>query len=404
MFVQWAWWVRFASKQVEPTKPIEQFKRPKLIQQTKSTYHVLGLMSGSSLDGLDIAFCQMTTAWEAEVFVVKNWELLKADTLPFNNEWQQRLRTLPSATAFEFCEANAAFGHYLGQLVNLFFEEKKMVPSEVDLIASHGHTIFHEPKRGFTTQIGDGAALATTTGCQVVSDFRTADVALGGQGAPLAPMADKLLFPGFDFHLNIGGIANITYHAPDHKIIAFDVCGANQALNALANLLGQDYDRDGQLAATGNLDTDLLAEINGPDYFSQPHPKSLSNQWVQQYLTQTCLRASSPIADRLHTVCQHIAQQLEQSIAQLLKTEGSQKEKYSLLATGGGAFNSYLMQCIQARLPMVKVVVPEENVVKFKEALLMALLGVMQKEGTPNCIASVTGAKRDAFGGACFRP
>lgn len=359
-------------------------------------------MSGSSLDGLDIAFCRLHTAWEGDAFLVKNWELLHADTLPFSTEWQQRLRNLPSATAFEFCEANAAFGHCLGQLVNQFFDENKLATKDIDLIASHGHTIFHEPKRGFTTQIGDGAALAATTGCRVACDFRTADVARGGQGAPLAPMADKLLFPGHDFYLNIGGIANITYHALNDHIVAFDVCGANQALNALAQLVGHHFDEGGQLAASGQLDPVLFDEINTQDFFAEQYPKSLSNQWVQQHLTSVCLRATSPIANRLHTVCQHVALQLERSIAQVLEKEGFAKEKYSLLATGGGAFNGYLMRCIQERLPNVEVVIPSENVVKFKEALLMALLGVMRLEGAPNCISSVTGAKRDALGGGIF--
>ncbi len=378
-----------------------------MTRNVQTTYRIIGLMSGSSLDGLDVAYCRLDTAWEEGVFRIKNWELLQADTLPFSTEWQHRLRQLPSATAFEFCEANAAFGHYLGQLVNQFFDEKRLSASDVDLIASHGHTIFHEPKRGFTTQIGDGAALAAATGCQVACDFRTADVALGGQGAPLAPMADKLLFSGHDFYLNIGGIANITCHAPNDpngasRIVAFDVCGANQALNALAQLVGQHYDKDGHLAASGKLDPLLFNEINNQAFFAEQYPKSLSNQWVQQHLTSPCLQATSPIADRLHTVCQHVALQLERSIAQVLEKEGFAKESYSLLATGGGAFNGYLMRCIQEHLPCVQVVIPEENVVKFKEALLMALLGAMRLEAAPNCIASVTGARQNALGGGVF--
>lgn len=334
--------------------------------------------------------------------MVKNWELLLVDTLPFTPEWQDRLRQLPSASALDFCYAHAALGHYLGELVNRFFIEKKLDPAAVDLIASHGHTIFHEPAQGFTVQIGDGAALAAATGCAVVCDFRTADVALGGQGAPLAPMADKMLFPGYDFYLNLGGIANITCRTPSDQFVAFDVCGANQALNALANLVGQSYDADGQLAASGQLDPQLWEQINGQGFFAQPYPKSLSNQWVQQHLTQPCLAATSPIADRLHTVCQHVGYQLAQSVKQVLDCEHFAKEKYRMLATGGGVFNGYLMHCIQRHLPSVEVVIPSENVVKFKEALLMALLGVMRLEGAPNCMASVTGAREDTIGGGVY--
>jgi anhydro-N-acetylmuramic acid kinase len=360
-------------------------------------------MSGSSLDGLDIAYCRLDTAWEAGVFGVKNWELLHAGTLPFSKEWQQRLLALHTASALAFFEANAAFGHYLGELVNQFFEEKKLSPASVGLIASHGHTIFHEPQRGFTVQIGDAASLAAATGCRVVAEFRTADVALGGQGAPLAPMADKLLFPGYDFYLNLGGIANITCHvAGAERIVAFDVCGANQALNALANLVGLPYDAGGQMAAKGQFDPMLFEKINSSDFFGQPYPKSLSNQWVQHHLTQICLQATSPIADRLHTVCQHIAAQLERSVNQVIGNESFTKEKYQLLATGGGVFNSYLVQCIEQHLTNLEVVIPSENLVNFKEALLMALLGVMRLEAAPNCIASVTGAKRDAVGGGVY--
>ncbi len=362
-------------------------------------------MSGSSLDGLDIAYCRLETAGEDGAFFVKNWELLLADTLPFSEDWQTRLRQLPSATALDFCSTHADFGHCLGDLVNQFLAKNRLSATSVDLIASHGHTIFHEPARGFTVQIGDGAALASSTGCRVVCDFRTSDVALGGQGAPLAPMADKVLFPGYDFYLNIGGIANITCDVGQgSRFVAFDVCGANQALNALANLVGQPFDVDGKMAASGQLDPVLFETINGQDFFQKPFPKSLSNQWVQQHLTAECLQANSPVADRLYTVCQHIALQLERSVRQVLESEHLAKEKYRLLATGGGAFNSYLMKCIQQRLPKVEVIVPSENVVKFKEALLMALLGAMRLEGTPNCIASVTGASRDAVGGAVFLP
>jgi anhydro-N-acetylmuramic acid kinase len=357
-------------------------------------------MSGSSLDGLDVAHCRLATAWEGGFFVVKSWELLQAGTLPFSGEWQQRLRQMPGASAQEYCSAHAEFGRYLGELTCRFLEDNNLRPADIGLIASHGHTIFHEPGRGFTAQLGDGAALAAATGCPVVSDFRTADVALGGQGAPLAPMADRMLFPGHDFYLNLGGIANLTCHAPG-RFVAFDVCGANQALNALAQLVGLPFDDGGQLAASGRLDPALWAQVNAPAFFAQPYPKSLSNQWVQQHLTLPCLAAAaSPVADRLHTVCQHVASQLERSVLQVVDNERFAKEKYSLLATGGGAFNSYLMQCIRQRLPQVEVVVPSPNTVKFKEALLMALLGVMRLEGAPNCMASVTGARRDAVGGA----
>ncbi|MBI5915642.1 MAG: anhydro-N-acetylmuramic acid kinase [Bacteroidetes bacterium] len=365
------------------------------------TFHAIGLMSGSSLDGLDVAFCRLDTEQQGSSFRVEKWELLEAATLPLSTEWQARLRQLPTASAFELANAHAAFGRYLGGLVNAFFTKRKLTASEVDLIASHGHTIFHEPAKGFTLQIGDGAALAAVTGCTVVSDFRTADVALGGQGAPLAPMADKVLFPGYDFYLNLGGIANITCNT-NGRFVAFDVTGANQVLNALAGEVGQPFDEGGKLAASGRFDGSLFEKLNRLPYLHEPYPKSLSNQWVQENMVTTCLQAPGPVEDRLHTVCQHVAFQLAQSFRQVVENERFRKEKYHLLATGGGAFNGYLMQCIQEKNPNVELVIPSENVVKFKEACLMALLGVMRLEGVPNCMSSVTGARRDAVGGGVY--
>lgn len=369
----------------------------------KKNYHAIGLMSGSSLDGLDVALCRLETERTESNFHLAEWELLQAETLPFSEEWQIRLRELPGATAFELADAHAGFGRYLGELVRQFFIKKKLAPTQVDLIASHGHTIFHEPAKGFTVQIGDGAALAAATSCTIVCDFRSADVALGGQGAPLAPMADKLLFPGYDFFLNIGGITNVTCNAGG-KFIAFDVTGANQVLNALANLIGQPYDWGGQLAATGQPDERLRAELNALPYLEAPYPKSLSNQWVRENMVKACLQAVSSVPDRQHTVCHHIAFQLGKSLRQVIENENFAKEKYRMLATGGGVFNDFLMQCIREENPTVEVAIPPKDVISFKEACLMALLGVLRMEGVPNCIASVTGARKNAIGGAVYIP
>lgn len=367
----------------------------------KKTFHALGLMSGSSLDGLDLALCRFETAKQESDFQLEHWELCLAETLPFSEEWQEHLRKLPSASAFQLAAAHVAFGHYLGELVQQFLTQNQLEPAAVDLIASHGHTIFHEPACGFTLQIGDGAALAARTGCAVVCDFRSADLALGGQGAPLAPVADKMLFPGYDFYLNIGGIANITCNA-NGRFVAFDVTGANQVLNALANLLGQACDQSGKLAAAGKVDGQLLTTLNSRPYLDAPYPKSLSNQWVVENMVKTCLQADSPIPDRLHTACRHIAFQLGRSTKQVIKNEHFEKEKYRMLATGGGVFNDFLIQSIREENQGVEIVIPPEKTVNFKEACLMALLGVLRLEGVPNCISSVTGAEHDAIGGAFY--
>ena len=367
----------------------------------KKTYYGIGLMSGSSLDGLDIAFCQFEGAVSPGGFALSDWRLLKADTLPFSAAWVERLRLLPAANGLALIKAHVEFGHCLGDLVNRFFTQKKVRGSSIDFIASHGHTIFHDPAAGFTLQIGDGAALAASTGCQVVCDFRSSDIAHGGQGAPLAPMADKVLFPGYDFYLNIGGIANITCHH-DEKFVAFDITGANQVLNAIAAELGLSYDEGGKLAASGQILPTLLEQLNSLPYFSAPYPKSLSNQWVQEHLVATCRQYPAPAADRLRTACQHVAEKLADSIRQIKAAENLKKENFRMLATGGGVLNHFLMECMRQACGAVEIVMPDEDTVNYKEACLMALLGLMRLEGLPNCIASVTGARQDAIGGAVY--
>ncbi|MFQ5446145.1 MAG: anhydro-N-acetylmuramic acid kinase, partial [Saprospiraceae bacterium] len=363
-------------------------------------YRTLGLMSGSSLDGLDLALCHLEVA-EGKVV---HWELHQAGTLPFSEQWQKRLAALPAATAFELACAHADFGRYMGKLVQAFFSKNTLRAKDIDLIASHGHTIFHEPTSGFTTQIGDGAVLAAATGCTVVSDFRSADMALGGQGAPIAPMADKALFPGYDFYLNIGGIANITCDAGG-KYIAFDITGANQLLNALAREIGLPFDKDGALAATGQTDPAFLKKLNSLPYFERPYPKSLSNQWVQKNLVSLCLEGAGSIPGKLRTVCEHIAMQTAGAMTAILEKEDFRKESHRIFATGGGALNTFLVECIREKCSgngRFDLVLPEAKIIQFKEACLMALLGVLRMEEVPNCMAPVTGASKDAIGGAIY--
>jgi anhydro-N-acetylmuramic acid kinase len=363
-------------------------------------YRALGLMSGSSLDGLDLALCHLKVADGSVV----HWELKQAGTLPFSEQWQNRLAALPASSAFELALAHADFGRYMGELVQAFFSENALRAKDIDLIASHGHTIFHEPASGFTTQIGDGAALAAVTGCTVISDFRSADVALGGQGAPIAPMADRVLFPGYDFYLNLGGIANITCDAGG-RFVAFDVTGANQLMNALAREAGQPFDEDGALAASGETDPAFLKKLNNLPYFEQPYPKSLSNQWVQENLVSLCLASPGTISGKLRTACEHIALQTAGAVNAILEKEDFRKESYKIFATGGGAFNKFLMKCIRGKCNQkgrFEIVLPEAKIIQFKEACLVALLGVLRMEGVPNCINSVTGASKDAIGGAIY--
>lgn len=352
-------------------------------------------MSGSSLDGLDVAVCHFHTTYNPD-FQINNWNIVIAETIPYSVEWQQRLIALPKANALELAAAHAQYGHYVGDLVHQFLAKH---PLEVDAIASHGHTILHYPQQKFTTQIGDGAAIAAVTGLPVINDFRALDVASGGQGAPIAAIADKYLFSDFDFCLNIGGIANVTYQNT-HKNIAFDISGANQILNALAATLGLEYDAEGNIARTGQMNHMLLQQSNNLDYFHLDYPKTLDNQWVQQHLVNLFYESTLPVQDRLRTAVEHIAEQISISIQGIINKENLSASKPRLLATGGGAFNTFLMELIQEKLPQVEIVIPEPLIVSNKEAAMIALMGMMRIENVPNCIHTVTGAVRSVVGGA----
>lgn len=354
-------------------------------------------MSGSSLDGLDIAFCEFQFAEDTLV----NWQILQAETLPYSENWQKRLRDLPQADGRALSLAHAHFGHLVGGLVNYFLQKYALQP---DLIASHGHTVFHFPKEQMTLQIGDGSAIAAVTGYPVVCDFRAMDVALGGQGAPMAPIADRYLFLDYDFMLNLGGIANITANVTG-QYLAFDIGGANQVLNKLVAPLGLAYDAGGKLAASGSLNATLLQEADALPYHHESYPKSLGNDWVQEQLIPIYTQFDAPTEDKLHTACVQIARQTAKDIAQIIQKEHFVKNSYRLLATGGGVFNDFQITCLQeACKPLgIEIIVPDASIIGFKEAAMIALAGVLRMQSKPNFIASVTGASQDAMGGAVYR-
>lgn len=234
-------------------------------------YRAIGLMSGSSLDGLDIAFAEFHEnggKW--------SYEILKADCYPYTEEWMARLKNAITLPALDYQLLHTDYGHYLGQQVNKFIEENEL-QYKIALIASHGHTTFHVPARKMTAQLGDGAAIASETQLPVVSDLRALDLAFGGQGAPIVPIGEKLLLGNYDYFLNLGGIANISVNAGEY--IAFDICPANRVLNMLANEAGAAYDKDGEMASQGKVNNNLLDKLNALDYYRQPYPKSLANDF-----------------------------------------------------------------------------------------------------------------------------
>lgn len=348
--------------------------------------NIVGLMSGTSLDGLDVALCCIDAA--ATSGSALRWQLLAAETYPYDEAWTRRLGALDAASAYDYALAHVQLGHYFGQRVRQFLADH---PLPVDAIASHGHTIFHQPHLLLTSQIGDGNAITAETGLPVVSNFRALDVALGGQGAPLVPVGDRLLFPDYDACLNLGGFSNISFDDGDGIRRAFDISPCNFALNALARRTGVAYDRDGRLAASGRVDESLLARLDGLEYYRRPIPKSLGKEWYLSDFEPLMNASDASVADLLRTVVEHIARQ----VAAVLPG----RHIRSLLVTGGGARNTFLMSRIAAVSPHCAVTVPDADIVDYKEAIIFALLGYLRLTGKVNTYASVTGASSDSCGG-----
>ena len=351
-------------------------------------------MSGSSLDGLDIAFVEFTHnagAW--------SYEIVEAACYEYNNEWKSRLQNATSLNALDYQLVHTDYGHYLGKETLRFVEEKSL-QFKVGLISSHGHTTFHVPQRKMTAQLGDGAAIAAETGLPVVSDLRALDVAFGGQGAPIVPIGEKFLLKEYDMYLNLGGIANISFNDPDNYI-AFDICPANRVLNMIAAKKGKEYDAGGQMAAMGNLHYGLLQKLNELPYYQQPYPKSLANNFGVDEVYPLIRSFGLTHFDELRTCVEHIVLQIKSAISNNYKPQTTNAK---LLVTGGGAFNTFLMNRLTEELQQlnVEVVIPDEKLVQYKEALIMAFIGVLRWRQEYNVLSSVTGAERDSIGGAVW--
>lgn len=339
-------------------------------------------MSGTSLDGLDIAAVEFS-------FLNNKWrfQLIHAETISYSEEWESALKSAQNLSGQVLSELNSKYGKMLGEEALSFVSKNTFAP---DLIASHGHTVFHQPDNGYTLQIGNGANIAACTKTTTVSDFRTGDIALGGQGAPLVPVGDRLLFPEFDYCLNLGGFANISFDK-DEQRIAFDNCPVNFVLNALAEKQGLPFDIDGKLGKKGNLNNELLRQLNQLSYYQLPSPKSLGREWVENEFLPVLNHFDISDLDKMRTIYEHIAIQITKDLS------GNGK----LLITGGGAFNTFLIERIQA-LTTTEIVIPNPDIINFKEAIIFAFLGVLRIKEINNCLASVTGASKDSCGGIIF--
>ncbi len=358
-------------------------------------YNVIGLMSGSSLDGLDIAFVHFEETagkWQ--------FEIQESACIPYSAGWKESLSSVDRISAREYLLLHSAYGHFLGNSINDFLEEKGLA-YRVQLIASHGHTAYHMPERQMTAQLGDGAAIAAVTGIRTITDIRAVDIALGGQGAPIVPIGEKLLFPEYDLFLNIGGIANMS--ASGEKMIGFDVCPANRILNLLSSGTEKGFDENGVLARSGRVDENLLSRLNEFAYYQMPYPKSLSNEFGLNEIYPVVERANLTTPDALRTYVQHIVDQIANAAIYMKERTGS-KDNLRLLITGGGAHNLFLIEKLMEAVSAdsIECIIPSENLIDYKEALVVALMGALRWREDINVLQSVTGASKDSINGAVW--
>ena len=353
---------------------------------TNSVYNIIAVMSGTSLDGIDVIYVsfKIDETW--------SFKIHQAETLPYNEIWKKRLKNLIDLSSQELNITDEDYTKYLSKKINEFISKYRI--ENVDFISSHGHTALHQPDQLLTYQIGNLPILAQLLGQTVVCDFRVQDVKLGGQGAPLVPIGDKLLFSEYDYCINLGGFANLSTECNSIRV-AYDICPTNIILNHYVNVLGYDYDNKGRIAESGTIDEHLLSELNALSFYKQDYPKSLGLEWVNEVVFPIIEKFKLKTEDILRTFTEHIAIQISNEI--------NKKKNTLVLITGGGAYNDFLISRIKSKTQNV-IKLPSKEIIEFKEALIFGLLGVLKIRGEVNCLASVTGAKKDHSSGKIFHP
>ncbi|MGJ5642045.1 anhydro-N-acetylmuramic acid kinase [Formosa sp. S-31] len=352
----------------------------------KNEYRVVGVMSGTSLDGIDLVYASFTksSGWD--------FDIVYAETQPYNKAWLDVLQHLVGRSKSDLEKINEEYTVYLAGVIQEFITKHNI--KSIDAVCSHGHTALHDPENGLTLQIGNLPQLATLINETVVCDFRVDDVALGGQGAPLVPIGDALLFSDYNYCLNLGGFANVSTELYG-KRVAFDICPVNIVLNHYVKPLGVSFDRDGKLAQKGQIQQELLEQLNALEFYGETYPKSLGLEWVMGHVFPLIDTFNLETADVLRTVVEHVAVQISKVVPHTKAT--------TMLVTGGGAYNKFLIERIKA-LSGCTVEIPDANIVEFKEALIFGLLGILRLRGEVNCLMSVTGARKDHSSGYVYRP
>lgn len=353
----------------------------------KNNYNVIGVMSGTSLDGIDLShikFYLNDSKW--------TFEILESETISYN---QSRINQLKSAVDYsetELEKLNTAYTKLLATIISTFIKKHKI--ENLDAVCSHGHTILHQPQNGFTLQIGNLPEIATLIHQTVVCDFRVQDVKLGGQGAPLVPIGDRILFSEYDYCLNLGGFSNVSFEQNGERI-AFDISAVNTVLNYYANQLGLNYDDKGNISRKGKVNENLLSELNSLNFYKLNFPKSLGFEFVKEIVLPLIEKYEIPIEDKLRTFTEHVALQTALALP---------NKKGRVLITGGGAYNDFIINRIQSYLPEMEIIIPSAKILEFKEALIFALLGVLKLRHEINVLSSVTGAKKDHSSGEIYKP
>lgn len=351
----------------------------------KTTYNVIGVMSGTSLDGVDLAHFQFSVT-------DKNWQfqIFESETVAYSEAWVDRLKSAVDFSEKDLRQLNEAYTEVLAKIILDFIQKHDI--KGLDAVCSHGHTILHQPQNGFTLQIGNLPQIAKLLHQKVVCDFRVQDVQLGGQGAPLVPIGDRILFSDYDYCLNLGGFSNISFEENGNRI-AFDISPVNTVLNFYAGKLGLKFDDQGKLAKSGTVSEELFSELNALEFYQKNYPKSLGFEFVKTIVLPLIEKYPISIEDKLRTFTEHIAFQIAAALP---------KKLGSLLVTGGGAYNDFVLDRMQQYLPDMKIVIPEAKILEFKEALIFALLGVLKLRNEVNALASVTGAKHDHSSGVIY--
>ena len=351
--------------------------------QSPCQFRAIGVMSGTSLDGLDICLAQFNFD--------KQWKytILNAQTVAYTNNFRESLKKAMSLTAEELVKLDAFLGKWIGERINDFL---KINNASADVIGSHGHTVFHNPSNGYSTQIGHGAHIASQTGIPCICDFRMGDVARGGQGAPLVPIGDELLFSDYDFCLNIGGIANISYNEKG-KRVAYDICPANMAINHVANSLGHEMDENGSIGRTGKVNQYLLGDINTLDYYRVTGAKSLGREWFDSNFLPILAKYNLKSEDTIRTLYEHISTKIAMAI--------SHKPNSNMLISGGGAKNKFLVELLSSKCN-ANIVTPTSELIDYKEALIFAFLAVLYLNKIPASLSSVTGASESSIAGCMY--